>query len=291
MPTAQQSAALQAADTQIAGLKQTIAAETARAMSAHDGKADDAESETKGRSEFVWVDDSLPPGASPQGDGPWNFVGKPGHPVFSGNLALRNSARGLNQRFFDNAGRKLKVGDGDTLFAYVYIDPTNPPLEVMLQWHTANGWSHRAYWGQNVIAWGADGTPERTKIGDLPATKKWVRLEVPVARLKLKPGTIIDGWAFTQFDGTIYWDRAGIETQTPQDGQLFDSLTAWVRAARDRRGGLARGFKGDRRARTIATDRSPDDRSSRLFHRARLCQDQRDLRAAPHETRASRANT
>ena len=59
-----------------------------------------------------------------------------------------------------------------------------------------------------------------------------MRLEVPVAKLKLKPGTIIDGWAFTQHGGTVYWDKAGIETQTPQDGQAFDSLTAWVRAQR-----------------------------------------------------------
>jgi hypothetical protein len=102
----------------------------------------------------------------------------------------------------------------------------------MLQWHTSKGWSHRAYWGENVIDWGTDGTPERLKMGDLPASKEWVRLEVPVAKLKLKPGTIIDGWAFTQYGGTIYWDKAGIETHTPQDGQVFDSLTAWVRAQR-----------------------------------------------------------
>ncbi len=90
-----------------------------------------------------------PPGASPQGDGPWDFVGKPDHPVYqrpASRCAI--TAEGLNQRFFDNAGRKLKVGDGDTLFAYVYIDPANPPRELMLQWHTKGGWTHRAYWGE-----------------------------------------------------------------------------------------------------------------------------------------------
>ena len=40
----------------------------------------------------------------------------------------------------------------------------------MLQWHIAGAWSYRAYWGQNVIAWGKDGTPERLRIGDLPPT-------------------------------------------------------------------------------------------------------------------------
>ncbi len=102
----------------------------------------------------------------------------------------------------------------------------------MLQWHTNGGWAHRAYWGENVIDWGTDGTPERLKMDALPASKQWVRLEVPVAKLKLKPGTLIEGWAFTQFGGTIYWDKAGIETEAPQDGQTYDSLTAWVRAQR-----------------------------------------------------------
>ena len=103
---------------------------------------------------------AVPPGASPQGDGPWEFVTRPDHPVASGQSALRITSQGLKQRFFDNAGQKLKVGEGDTLFAQVFIDPLNPPKEIMLQWHTAGAWSHRAYWGQNVIAWGKDGTSE-----------------------------------------------------------------------------------------------------------------------------------
>ncbi len=76
------------------------------------------------------------------------------------------------------------------------------------------GWSHRAYWGENAIAWGG-GTPERLRIGSLPASGQWVRLEVPVASLRLAPGTMIDGWAFTQHGGTVYWDNAGITTLIP----------------------------------------------------------------------------
>ena len=55
---------------------------------------------------------------------------------------------------------------------------------------------------------------------------------------------MIDGWAFTQHDGTVYWDRAGIETVIAQEGQVFDSLTAWVRALKaDRRPGLPEDLK------------------------------------------------
>ena len=184
------------------------------------------------RTEFVWIDDALPEGATAQGDGPWEFLEKPSHPVFSGRAALRNKAQGMKQRFFDNAAHKLRIGAGDTLLAYVFMNLANPPKELMLQWHTSGGWSHRAYWGENLIDFGKDGTPERTRLGELPATGKWVRLEVPIEKLKLTPGTLIEGWAFTQFDGTAYWDKAGIETKTPQDGQLFDSLSAWLHSAR-----------------------------------------------------------
>ena len=149
VPNEKQATALRAVDAQIAELNKTIAAEAAKAKSTYDAKADDTLSEAPVRADFVWIDDAIPMGASPQGNGPWDFVGKPNHPVFSGSLALRNAAaQGLDQRFFDNAGRKLKVGAGDTLFAYVYIAPTNPPGEIMLQWHTSEGWSHRAYWGE-----------------------------------------------------------------------------------------------------------------------------------------------
>src|SRR5262249_57718986 len=39
---------------------------------------------------------------------------------------------------------------------------------------------------------------------------------------------VLNGWAFTQFDGTVYWDKAGIVTRTPQSStQSFESLAAW----------------------------------------------------------------
>jgi hypothetical protein len=99
----------------------------------------------------------------------------------------------------------------------------------MLQWHS-DGWKHRAYWGENLIDSGQDNTSERLRLGDLPEAGRWVRLEVEARTVGIKPGTAINGWAFTQHDGTVYWDQAGIVTRTPQADQSFDTLTAWVRA-------------------------------------------------------------
>jgi mono/diheme cytochrome c family protein len=232
VPTREQEAALADADAKLAGVRKQVADAVAEAVASHDPKADAGAGEYVRRADFVWIDDAPPPGASPQGDGPWEFVAAPEHPVQSGRSSLRITAQGLKQRFFDGTSQKLKIGEGDVLFAYVFLDPVQPPKEVMLQWHTKGAWSHRAYWGENVIDWGKDGTPERLRIGDRPVTGKWVRLEVEASKLGLKPGDQIDGWAFTQHDGTVYWDRAGLETWTPQEGQLFDSLAVWVAAQR-----------------------------------------------------------
>jgi hypothetical protein len=231
VPTLQQTLALRHTESEIGALRQKLAAKVASVVSSIWTKVEEASTPAP-RSEFVWVDDALPAGAKPQGDGPWEFVGKPDHPVHRGRHSLRNSADALNQRFFDNAARPLTVGEGDMLFTYVYIKPDKLPGEIMLQWHTKGEWTHRAYWGANIIPWGKDGTHERHRMGDLPAAGKWVRLEVPVATLELKPGTQINGWAFTQHGGTVYWDAAGVATRTPQPGQTFDSFSAWMFAQR-----------------------------------------------------------
>jgi hypothetical protein len=141
------------------------------------------------------------------------------------------SAVGLSQHLFEAAPNGLRVGKGDTLFAYVYLDASRPPKEIMLQWHTSN-WLHRAYWGENLIPWGRDNSPERLRMGPLPAAGRWVRLEVDAAKVGLKPGMVITGWAFTQHAGTVYWDKAGIVTQTPQGEQKFDTQSAWLRVQR-----------------------------------------------------------
>ena len=49
-------------------------------------------------------------------------------------------------------------------------------------------WEHRAYWGDNQIDWGKEGSPSRRRMGDLPEAGKWVRLEIPVERWVSNPG-------------------------------------------------------------------------------------------------------
>jgi hypothetical protein len=171
---------------------------------------------------ITWVDDELPPGAQPEGDG-LVWVETPGKFVHSGRRSMKRTSRGNQQHFFKNATNSLRVANGDILFAWVFLDPKDKPREIMLQWNNDgdNGWMHRAYWGENLINYGKSGTSERLHMGALPESGKWVRLAVPVEKVGLRSGMEVRGIAFTQFDGTTYWDAAGIETSARQDQQEF----------------------------------------------------------------------
>lgn len=186
--------------------------------------------------ERLWIDDELPPGAQPFGNGSgpqkFLFVSEGDHPVHSGKKSSQRTSTGLGQHGFQNA-QPLTISNETKLFTWVYLDPKNPPKEIMLQWLGPNGWNHRAYWGGNHIDWGADKSPSRLPMGALPQTGKWVRLEVEATAVGLPTGSQINGWAFTQFDGNVHWDSAGIVTapQSPAAAKLT-ALKAELEAVR-----------------------------------------------------------
>jgi hypothetical protein len=229
LPTAEQTARLKWFDDQVAVSQKNIQTLLAKLRYDEPAAPDAGPSEPR---EFVWIDDSLPSNAVAQGDTAWKFVTPPS-PVYSGERASTRTAPGLSQHFFTGAQPGLALGEGDRLFAYCYLDAQNPPKEIMLQFNDGT-WEHRAYWGEDAIAWGAANTPGRVAMGPLPELGKWVRLEVPADKVGLKPDSMLNGWAFTQFAGTVYWDKAGIVTRTPQQGDGFDSQIAWEAYERSR---------------------------------------------------------
>ena len=132
---------------------------------------------------------------------------------FSGTLASQsNIVSGEHQHYFFGATNTFTINTGETLVAYVYLDPANLPSEVMVQWKDfSNGWEHRAYWGANNISFGVAGTNSRRFIGPLPPAGQWVRLEVAASLVGLD-GQTLNGMAFTLFDGRATWDHAGKAT-------------------------------------------------------------------------------
>jgi hypothetical protein len=223
--TEEQKAEEKSLDEKIAGLRRTISERLASIDYEDPGPSSEAIGE---RADYVWIDDDVPSGAKKAGDGPnWQWVAGDKLPVNTGARSLKQTYPGQGQSYFTEATSPLVVGEGDKLFAYVWLDPASPPKEVMLQWHTGN-WLHRAYWGENLVAFGQDNSTQRRHMGPLPKTGEWVRLEVDAAHVGIQPGMKIQGWAFTQFGGTAYFDTAGLNTQTLQAERPFDSLTEWI---------------------------------------------------------------
>lgn len=172
------------------------------------------------KSETVWFEDDFPKGSSPQVAGEplrWNDKGQ--GPVHSGNRSLVRSAPNAVAQDFWSGGASFTVPANGTFFVYAHLDAAAPPEAIMIQFHTG-GWNHRAVWGkEDKIPFGKLGTIEKVAMGPLPKAGEWVRLEIPMAKLGIKAGTKVDGYAFTQYGGTMNWDRLGVvaETNPAQD--------------------------------------------------------------------------
>jgi hypothetical protein len=158
----------------------------------------------------IWVNDTLPRDAVAGGlsEG-WNWVGSNPSPFNGRHAHQSNVVAGVHQHQFQDATNLLDIQTGDLLVSYVYLDPANPPTEVMLQWRDAAGsFEHRAYWGANQIIRGTNGTNSRRFVGALPAAGAWVRLEVPASQVGLE-GVNVNGMAFVLYGGRATWDYAG----------------------------------------------------------------------------------
>jgi hypothetical protein len=180
--------------------------------------------------EVVVLEDEVPAGAKAsvnENTAALEFIAADKGEVFSGKKAMKRTATGLAQDIFENLKAPLIVSTNDKIFAYVFINPTNPPKAVMLQFHTTE-WLYRANWGDaDAIPYGEKGTSQKVQMGPLPKAGEWVRLEVDTAKLEMKTGLRVNGIAFTQFGGTVYWDKTGVMAELAQEDHSAESQWAW----------------------------------------------------------------
>ncbi len=171
-----------------------------------------------------WIDDTQDTGG--RSEGRWDFIGPKQGPVHSGEKSRRQSAEGLVQHYFDDAQKPIEVQPGMRFFAWVHLDPMNPPQAIMLQFNNGD-WNHRAVWGTDDISYGLQ--PESWagyfRSGEAPPTGEWVRLEADPTDVGLEPGDQVKGMAFTQFGGLVYWDEAGWITSPGMPAQVVEALT------------------------------------------------------------------
>ena len=161
---------------------------------------------------LAWVDDALPSGASETlHDEGWHWVGDVGELAyrprpFNGTLA-HISPRATGHHGHGLVGAlPLHVGEGDTLFAMVFLHPDYPPTEIVLAWFTDGG--------QAMASWGADqlGVPPGVLSQHnerLPTSGEWIRLEIAGTSVGLQ-NKLVTGMRFDCWNGEALWDYAGV---------------------------------------------------------------------------------
>jgi hypothetical protein len=183
--------------------------------------------------------DFLPPGASPldevvDGDLPWDDVITPPPGALRSRRSVAAADTIAQHHFNDIApSAQVQIIEGDLITAWVLLDADNPPDQIMLQVHSASkAWAHRAYWGASHVPWGVEGTPERRRLGDLPETGEWRRLEIQPSDIGLDPGASITGVACTQHGdadgGRTHWGPVAIERAEAALPSWQTDFDAWL---------------------------------------------------------------
>ncbi len=130
---------------------------------------------------------------------------------------------GIHQHFFELAPT-FAIGKNDMLYAWIFLDPENPPRTVMLQWNVKGSWEHRAFLGEDLIPWGTAGSPGRYHVSDdLPTAGAWVKIEVSAEKVGIAD-TEVNGMAFTLFDGRAAYGQTGATDQKKLTRKWFSNF-------------------------------------------------------------------
>ena len=129
------------------------------------------------------------------------------------------AVKGPALHYFLHAPEPLVLDKGDNLVQYVYLDPKNPPKQILLQLYAGGTQlGQRVYWGEKRLDLGGD---PGTRLGDLPPAGKWVRLRIQLQRFGLNRAEAT-GLLFGQYDGRAFW---GATTRSTGQDDAAEMLT------------------------------------------------------------------
>ncbi len=199
--------------------------------------------------EVIWVDDEIPLGGKKTHDGHgWEWVKKKGEgkdlgPVKFGDRAMKRKAKGLQQHYFTDIDQPFVVYEGDRIFGWIYLDKNDKPEGVQLQFRVGSDWSHRVRVGEKTHGANLKGGGN-FRAGDLPQAGQWYRIEAGIEDVGLRNGDFINGIAFTQFGGTVYFDKVGVESVVPRDEHYLESRRVWESMVRSKAFKMPAGLQG-----------------------------------------------
>lgn len=217
------------------------------------------------KSEHVLFEDATPEGSKAglnDGNHPLKIVGEG---AFSGKSFLQRTDKGLAQDYFTEIKSPVELSRQGEFKVAVKLDEKDPPKAIMVQFNVNGQWALRAVWGDaNSIPYGNLGTPERIQAGDLPKAGEWATLSFNLSKFQVKPDMKITGFAFTQYGGTVGWDKLVVQSEKNPAKDPGESFVVWARSQTPK---TIPGFPGEIQAilnkkvteRTLAETRQLED--------------------------------
>jgi hypothetical protein len=152
----------------------------------------------------IFIDDSLPPGASvTTGTVNWDTS-----QYATGSQSFYHQGATTNTVRIDDLDQFFKYGNGKAV-VYVLIDECDPTSEIKITYAS----QHRvatAYWGQNLIG----NTPSGASVfnrGALPATGVWTRLELGIGTPLNLRGHELEWMQIETYGGRVWFDHIGTD--------------------------------------------------------------------------------
>jgi PKD repeat protein len=163
--------------------------------------------------EVPWFTERPPDGGKNFGN--WNYAAPAKVGAYSGDEARGMvHVKGLDQHGFFHSTNRMALHPGDKIYSYCYLSSEKPPTGISIGLNQG-GMLYRGYWGR-ALPDDVAGAPPARRLGDLPATGKWVRLEVDPTRLGLGAAPILKGVRFAQLDGAVLYDDLGVLSRCDQ---------------------------------------------------------------------------
>jgi hypothetical protein len=120
----------------------------------------------------------------------------------------------------------VAIRSDDVFVTSVLVDPARVPNQILIEMNDGNGWEHRAYWGVNKLnKSGVDRAPANLRLGDVPRSGEWVRLEIPAKAIGVDGRTIRE-LAFCTFGGAVRWDWLGVASGKSESKTILEPLPA-----------------------------------------------------------------
>lgn len=152
----------------------------------------------------VWIDESMPANAILPID---NWIWHNGLRQSGKVSHTDNGGLGFHYHYFICPDQGLLLENNTNIIQYVYLDPTQTPDMILLQFYTDVGdGEHRAFFGNYHAFGGVLGTESMYYMDEMMPAGQWVRLKIPAANLGLE-GEVVKGMLFATYGGRAYWDK------------------------------------------------------------------------------------